>query len=380
MKISSQNHLTPIYKTIRSFFLIFILLFALFPNNAKAWGPKGHTMVVQIAMQLLNPEVKQNVLSVLNGMPLDTAANWMDIQRSNPDYDFMKPWHYIDFGKDKVYTPSTDENSVNKIIEVFNELRHKNILCDEQIKLDLLVLMHLMGDLSQPLHNGYDDDLGGNKRPVQLDTLKTNLHHFWDENIIDLRSITFESCMDLYNSIPKDKVDTIDGIHPALWMKESRSLLGNVYDFKEYTITEKYVDNSAVIVKRQLMIAGVRLANMLSKLFTTEATAVDAKVLAAKYKNGIDAKDGAQNIGKKVTACSKVYGVKSLENVTFINLGGKAPNSPMTIVIFAKDVKNFKPSIEELYNNKNICVKGTVEDYKGKAEIVVSSPDDIIIE
>ncbi len=163
---------------LKSGFCFLLVTFFLFPKNAKAWGPKGHTIVAQIAFEFLNPEVKKNVLAVLNGMPLDTAANWMDIQRSNSDYDFMKPWHYIDFGKEVVYAPSTEENSVNKIIAVFNELRHKHVLCDEQIKMDLLVLMHLMGDLSQPLHNGYDDDLGGNKRPLQLDTLKTNLHHF----------------------------------------------------------------------------------------------------------------------------------------------------------------------------------------------------------
>ncbi|MGG9970209.1 S1/P1 nuclease [Ferruginibacter sp. SUN002] len=371
---------TTLCRLVRHGFLALVLFFSLSPKNANAWGPKGHTIVGQIAMQLLSAEVRANVLSVLNGMPIDTAANWMDIQRSNSDYDFMKPWHYIDFGKDVIYAPSTDENSVNKIIAVFNELRHKHVLCDEQIKMDLLILIHLMGDLSQPLHNGYDDDLGGNKRPVQLDTLKTNLHHFWDENIIDLRSITFEDCMALYKSMDANKIDSIEGIHPALWMKESRSLLPKVYDFSEYIITDAYVDRSAAIVKRQLLIAGVRLANMLTKLFTPEAAPVDAKLLAAKYKNGIDAKDAAASIGKKITACSKVFGVKSLENVTFINMGAKAPNSPLTIVVFAKDVKNFKPSIEELYNNKNICVIGTVVEYKGKVEIIVSSPSDIIVQ
>lgn len=364
-----------------SFYLLIALCF-LFPKKAQAWGPKGHTIVAQIAIELLKPEVKKNVLAILNNMPIDTAANWMDIQRSNSDYDFMKPWHYIDFPKEEVYMPSTDENIVNRIIYTFKELQNKQVLCDEQIRWDLLILMHLLGDHCQPLHNGYDYDLGGNKRPVQLDTLKTNLHHFWDEDIIDLRAITFEDCMALYKSIPEGKVDTIAGIHPALWMKETRSLLGKVYNFNDYTITNEYVDKSAEIVKRQLIIGGVRLAAILNKLFMSDAPAVevDFKSIIAKYKNGIDAKDAKLFISKNVTACGRVYGVKSLENVTFINVGAKSPGSPLTVVIFAKDVKNFKPSIEELYRNKNICVVGKVVEYKEKAEIIVSKPEDIIIQ
>ncbi|MBI2729318.1 MAG: nucleotide-binding protein, partial [Sphingobacteriales bacterium] len=89
--------------------------------------------------------------------------------------------------------------------------------------------------------------------------------------------------------------------------------------------------------------------------------------------------EAAQYIGKKVTACSRVYGIRSLDNVTFINAGERFPNSTLTIVIFAKDRKNFLPSIEELYTDKNICVKGDVVEYKGKAEIIVTKPEDIII-
>lgn len=57
----------------------------------------------------------------------------------------------------------------------FNELRHKKTLDRDQVRTDLLVLMHLIGDLHQPLRTAYDDDLGGNRRAVQFDELETNL-------------------------------------------------------------------------------------------------------------------------------------------------------------------------------------------------------------
>ncbi len=52
-------------------------------------------------------------------------------------------------------------------------------------------------------------------------------------------------------------------------------------------------------------------------------------------------------MGQKVTVCSKVYGVKSLEKVSFINLGANYPNSLLTIVIFARDKANFKQPLED---------------------------------
>src|SRR5450432_4181986 len=74
----------------------------------------------------------------------------------------------------------------------------------------------------------------------------------------------------------------------------------------------------------------------------------------------------SNHIGESAIVCSEVHGIKSLQKETFINLRAEYPNSPLTIVIFAKDIGNFKSSIESMYNNKNICVTGILKDYKGK--------------
>jgi hypothetical protein len=90
--------------------------------------------------------------------------------------------------------------------------------------------------------------------------------------------------------------------------------------------------------------------------------------------------DSVKNyLGEKVSVCSKVYGIKSTDKVTFINLGAAYPNSPLTIVIFAKDLVNFKETPSSLYTDKNICVTGTLKDYNGKPEIIISKPDEIAI-
>ncbi len=372
----TANNLSRITKYLIT--LSLVIIFSFCPQKTKAWwGPDGHTIVVKIAMQFLNPDAKQNVLNVLGNMSLDTAGNWMDIMRANTDYNFMKPWHYINISKEKQYQPSTDENIVNRLIIIFNELRHKNVLCKEQIKTDLLIIMHLMGDLHQPLHNGYVDDLGGNRVAVHYDTLKTNLHSFWDVDIIRLNKITFENCLSLYEN--NKNVDSIEGIQPVLWMKESRSLLEGIYDYPGFTITDEYLKKNNLIAKRQLLVAGLRLADMLNKLFISDFPEADMKEIASKYKNGIDAKEVNNYIGKKMTVCGRVYGIKMTDKVTFINVGDKFPNSPLTVVIFAKDRKNFPLPIDELFTDKNICIKGEIIDYKGKAEIIVTKPEDIIV-
>lgn len=94
----------------------------------------------------------------------------------------------------------------------------------------------------------------------------------------------------------------------------------------------------------------------------------------------IDIDSISQHTNEKVTVCSKVYGAKALEKVTFLNLGAAYPNSLLTIVIFSKDRNNFKKAPEQLYADKNICVTGIIKEYQGKPEIIVSSPDEIKIQ
>jgi DNA/RNA endonuclease YhcR with UshA esterase domain len=161
------------------------------------------------------------------------------------------------------------------------------------------------------------------------------------------------------------------------WFNESRSLLNGVYDFPDMILNDAYLNKNKTVVEKQLLLAGMRLAAMLDKLFYSAASDVNFTELTSKYKNGINVTEAINNIGKKVTICAKVFSVRSTASITQINLGGKYPNTPLTIVIFGKSYENFKGSPEELFKDKNVCVKGTIEEYKGKAQIIVEKPEDI---
>ena len=59
----------------------------------------------------------------------------------------------------------------------------------------------------------------------------------------------------------------------------------------------------------------------------------------AQAKISIDSVN--QNMGKLVTVCSQVFGIKASDKVVLINLGASYPASPLTIAILAKDFTNF---------------------------------------
>ena len=140
--------------------------------------------------------------------------------------------------------------------------------------------------------------------------------------------------------------------------------------FKSYRVT---------LLQNMGLKAAMRLALVLNKIFYNPAPIANFPALTAKYKNGIDVKEAANNIGKKVTVCSRIVAIRATSTITQISLSEKFPNSPYTIIVFAKSYSKFTMSLEDLLKDKNVCVKGNIQDYKGKPQIIVEDPADIII-
>ncbi len=356
--------------------LILIPVCLIIFQKSIAWGPAGHGIVADIAFRLINDSVKSRVQRFLGKTSFEDAANWMDSMRSNPDYDFMKPWHYLEFEQGKFYSrPPTDDNIVTRLSLAYNELKHYKLLCNAQVKNDLLYIFHLTGDLHQPLHCGYAKDKGGNTITVDFKRMHTNLHKVWDELIISNESVSPESCLQYLSSLSASQLQAIKSINFVSWYNESRSLLEGVYDYPEFIISDAYIVKNKVVIQKQLLYAGIRLAAILDDLFATTEPASEPPPLP-----GSVTASAAQNfIDKQVTVCAKVYSVKTLDNVSFIDVGAPYPKTPLTLVVFKKDRAAFISSLEDLYMGKYISVKGTVTLYHGKPEIIINSPSDIVI-
>lgn len=255
----------------KSFTILFISLIFLFtPKHSFAWGKKGHEMVAEIAFHYLDDSTKAKVQHYLKKMSIEDASNWMDEMRTNSYYDYMKPWHYINIGKDSMYVPSVKERDILIILNsAIAELRRKDSLKEKNVREDLYLLFHLMGDFHQPLHVGYGIDRGGNDILVSYiyKSYHTNLHKVWDFEIIDTKNISLEDCLKQYDSFTVDEIKEIERINLMSWMNQSRSLLDSVYNFKDDLIDQNYVDRNTIIIEKQILIAGLRLASVLRETF-----------------------------------------------------------------------------------------------------------------
>jgi len=88
-------------------------------------------------------------------------------------------------------------------------------------------------------------------------------------------------------------------------------------------------------------------------------------------------------IGQTKTVCGKVasatYAARSKGSPTFLNLDKPYPNHIFTVVIWGSERNKFKSPPEILFKNERICVTGQIETYRGKPQIIVHDPSQIVI-
>ena len=224
-------------------------------------------MIGQIAYNLLDEPTRELVKKYIGNLSFAEAANWMDDERSNSYYNYMRTWHYIDFDKGTTYIPSTDRNILTILHSAIVDLRLWKTTKRKDVKRDILLIFHLVGDLHQPLHTGYSYDRGGNDVQINSNAVSGNLHSVWDTQIIDYMNVTLDTCMNLYKTLDPATVKGIEKIDEMNWMYQSRSFLDTVYSFnntnKNNHLDQQYITMSSKIIKMQLVRAGIRLASIL---------------------------------------------------------------------------------------------------------------------
>ena len=229
-----------------------------------AWGPDGHKMVAEIAKKYLNKGVEDSVNKYLGNMTFEEASVWMDEIKKDHSYDYMKNWHYINVEKDKTYVKTEEPNVVSELEKSIAQLNNKKTLSKEEIHNNIKIVFHLVGDLHMPLHAGYASDRGGNDEKVDFMGKQKNLHHVWDMDIIEYKKITMNDCLKAGAKLSQKEIQKIDVVK---WMEESRSLLKDVYNYKDGIITEDYITKNAVVTEMQIYKAGLRLAAVLNQTF-----------------------------------------------------------------------------------------------------------------
>lgn len=334
---------------------VFALCIALLPTHAFAWGPIGHMTVDYVAYQKLTPAAKARIRELLQKNPdyacwvahlpnesskasqetqdmmlFMIAATWPDdIKGSNyftddgsgggniPDNapgslsaqnigytDRLrhKYWHFVDLpdyaepGAPRFDTPAP--NAITQIAALRAVLATPDPTDPKQkAKLDLLKsydlawLLHLIGDIHQPLHSTTRvsqadpaGDAGGNfvhfcepAKSPDAQPKCSPLHAFWD----DLPGADATYCADKISCVRRaialgSKLAPSDpalaaNLDPAQWAQESfQQAKANVYiapvgpSDGPFTDTPAYHAQALKLAHAKVALAGARLANLLN--------------------------------------------------------------------------------------------------------------------
>lgn len=296
--------------------LTLLAVFPLTTVSAFGWGCEGHQMIALIARAHLTPQASLAVDKLLRENPIDPALNrfckdrgsdlmadsatWADDART---IEKTGDWHFIDIplavhgvGEDAMKWCG-DGCIVGAIDHEWALLRDRSQPAAVRARA-LRYLIHLVGDLAQPLHAADNHDRGGNCTQIRFfsEEKPENLHAIWDYKIIarDLETIKTtraEYARGLDERFSESKIDI-----PA-WAWESHALASEVAygDLKppipiasatagtadqaacaadraavgalHVWIDDEYVNRALPVIRTQLAKAGYRLAALLNQTF-----------------------------------------------------------------------------------------------------------------
>jgi S1/P1 Nuclease len=323
-------------KNLISWITLIVALAVLPARSSWGWINTGHKVVALIAWEDLTPKAKAAVTQILKGHPLyekdmltdlpegstadETAqyafassAVWPDLVRgqNHPMHAaYNHPtWHYIDLPFDDGSPPVPDKetgdgphNIVEALTQCTAELKDPKAAADKRA-IDLCWVVHLVGDIHQPLHAASmyskqfpKGDQGGNAEVLLRDPpypdSQAKLHLIWDSLPGDYKS----EFMDLYiaegarsdpqfsRSKMKDLLSKTDFM---AWAKESNALaIEDAYlngklevgmapkgrgaggsSEKTPGVPPGYMEKAEKVAMHQVALAGYRLADLLNGMF-----------------------------------------------------------------------------------------------------------------
>jgi hypothetical protein len=283
-------------------------------------------LVAQIAYSQLSSVAKHKADALLADLPdvrrstshpydFVTAACWMDDIKISPQYDAFRKLHYIDVPPSGDVRAAEKPNALTALASSRSTLQDANA-SEEKRAIALVMVMHVVGDIHQPLHC-VERDLGGNtfpitgvpgleprlrrdgksvnkKRPATGDNAPVyqRLHAFWDsayrydvvsrgddKSVVLLYSAGRSARPDderirqvaaalTARYLPSDK--RVLNAHDATqWVLESNHIANN-FAFqtpREEQPSNAYFARAHDVACRQIALAGYRLAHLLNAIF-----------------------------------------------------------------------------------------------------------------
>ena len=256
---------------------------------AFPWGRQGHRLVALVAGDHLTAVAAENVAALLGRETMADVASFGDDYRT--DHPETAPWHFVDIpGNEKGYVKERDcplpvvggrpdvaskwrDCAVDRIA-YFIELLKDPAVDNKQKTFALKMLIHLIGDLHQPLH-AMGDARGGNQIRVmafgsqQCGSYACNLHGVWDVDMIEHHRLDEKKYLAMLeadiakNDLTKKPVGT-----PIAWANASHRAAVEAWVPNGGVIGKEYYESEIATVDRELEFGGLHLADVLNNVFT----------------------------------------------------------------------------------------------------------------
>jgi nuclease S1 len=251
---------------LKTLLYICLLTLAVQGHRAMAWGSDGHKIVAMLAEAQLSPVARKEVERLLAqepGATLESISTWADEHR-NPA---TAPWHYVNFPREDCnYQPERDCPDGKCVVAAID--RQIEVLLatgdDEKRLTALKYVVHLIGDIHQPLHAGFGDDRGGNSYQLQAFMRGSNLHAVWDSGLIRNQGLENEAVVK--SLLIRPLGISRSPFNAASIAMESCRIVAQPGFYPERFVTVDYVERYVPVMSFQLAQAGFRLAQVLNSL------------------------------------------------------------------------------------------------------------------
>ena len=409
------------------FLILFSVGLALLPCRvANAWSGAGHQVVAAEAFHELSPQLRAQAFEVLKAHPrfakwqaayhtnapfslaaytFMRASVWADeIRRSGDPYDHPN-WHFADYPLRRRML-SIEPRPAPTDDVLFGIAQSEKILADTNATAEvravyLAYLIHLVGDLHQPLHcaSYYSDtyphgDRGGNDFFVKPAQAGIRLHSLWDGLLGTAANprTQFKYAAELESRFPRKQLSELAAhTTPEAWSLESRELALDE-GYMRGTLTEAtnaesagklpegYTKAAKVVAEHQAALAGYRLADEIQKYlkYSKELPLLVEPTNVAPSQTPIlkiGALEAPKFYDETMTVTGRIAQVTSRPSATFIELDKPGRASPFTAVIFQESLSQFG-DLEQL-NGKEVELTGTVTEYHDKPEIILETADQL---
>jgi len=240
-------------------------------SDSEKWGQVGHYVTGEIAEHYLTDKAEERVKEILGTTSMQLATVWMDDIRSDPAYDYTSTWHWTTIPDGMKYEDfeQEEEGDIIWALETLIEELKIGDLSEVEEREKLKMVMHMIGDIHQPMHVGNGDDRGGNDVRVQWMGDNSNLHRVWDTDMLMSLNLSYsEFAEELILLATQEKVAEWQQDTVRDWAYDSMAHRDQVYDLTgNMRLGYEYRYENRDLLFERLLKAGVRMAGVLNEIY-----------------------------------------------------------------------------------------------------------------